>query len=263
MATKVKKKCVHRSKAAVKKGQGNKGQFLATGTTIKIILIIVALVITMSVMSANKGALAEISDWFMGILADLGLVHLSDTDRIALASMQAATCAVDVVAFYSNEPLPKDGDDIFAGFESCGADFIGAGSGFSTFENIAVGSGGPVVSTGEDSTGEDEEEKLPVLTGVQKWTNENGDGLPRTLIGNYECSGSSYKIELVDIISKSSGDGQALEITQDAVIIEDYFAVWAGSSETTEDIVITTTAAIFVSGLPSESKVSGEVSCKQ
>ena len=249
MATKVKKKCV-RSKATVKKGQGNKGQFLATGTTIKIVLIIVALVVTMSVLSANKGALAEISDWFMGILADLGLIHLSDNDRIALASMQAAACAVDVVAFYSNNPLPDSDVDIFAGIDSCDADIIGAG-GPSTFDT--VGPTTPVVDPPPIEP--------PVLTGVQTWTNVNGEGLPKTLIDNYDCSGRIYKLELVDIIH-SSTDGQALKITRDASVMEDYLDIWEGTSETVGDIEITTTSAIFVTGSPSDSKVSGEVGCK-
>ena len=272
MATKIKKKCV-RSKAIAKKGQG-----IGIHAVIVITLMIVALVATMTVLSANRDALAEITDSVMEILAKLGLVHLSDNDRIALASMQAVSCAVDVVAFYSNNPLPGDDVDIFANIDSCNADIIDAGSEPSTIElvqlPIIVGScGNSNMDSGEecdDGNTEDGDgcssscvlEELPVLTGVQTWTNVDGVGIPKTLIGSYECSGNTYKIELVDIIYAGTDYGQALKITRGTSVMENYLDIWKGDpSETVGDIELTTTSAIVVIGSPSDSKVSGEVGC--
>ena len=117
MVTKMKKK--------VSKVSTKKGQFLVVGTTIKIVLIVMVLVIGMSMLATQKDKMASISDSFLKLLAKLGFVHLSDNDAIALASMQATACAVDVVAKYAeNVDAFNDADNIFEGIESCNAELF-------------------------------------------------------------------------------------------------------------------------------------------
>ncbi len=259
MATKIKKKCV-RSKATVKKGQG-----FVFHTVIKITLILVVLAVLTGVVAGQKEGLASINDWFMKILDGLGLIHLSNNDEIALASMQAMACAIDTVAYYSNmgNTYPED-NTIFDNIESCNVNLF-EHSGDSVLGDMGDAyppSGAPVVDPG------DEEEELPVLTGVQKWTNVNAivDGNtisednPKVLIDNYACpeGGPKYKIELIDIYSYGA---QVLNIYKDGSRIEQGLAVDEGTSEQTGDISIKSTSVTFVTGSPSDSKVSGEVGC--
>ena len=264
MATKIKKKCV-RSKAKGKKGQGNKGQFLAIGTVVKILLILVVLVVGVSIVSSEKGIVQDITDWFMRILADLGLVALSQNDKIAMASTQALSCAVDVVAWYTDEY--KTGKTLtntevvalFGKIESCkgerylaiqGDSMFGGsgGDGTSTFESIM-----PTISSDppEKDPPPEDDPPTPPTTG-SSWS------LIYDKETKFTCEGDTYTLKLTDLAKNN----ELAELTLSKGASSQ--AKWIDKGDTEKfsgGVRVKVSSVNYNVATPENSKASGKIAC--
>lgn len=130
-------------------------------------------------------------------------------DAIALASMQATACAVDVVAKYADPGVsfPADGTDIFAGIESCEANLFDDTSSFDGIGSVA--SGGPALdyfppasSGGGSGTPSDDGETVPPV--VKPSIDSSKPTMTVSRGNEFICNSIEYKVTLSNVIYDSS-----------------------------------------------------------